>query len=269
MSKVVKDCGFGITLETFSKNELRTLFLNKRRNRAIRPAAVKALKEEMNAHLFDHTRRDAAPILIDPNGILSGGQHRVKAGIDSNLEEITLPVARNATEEEIKNQDSGINRTFRDRCVMFEDIPNMANIKGEKTIASGRLIADILDNKKASPSRAAEVCVQYKSDFEKADAIITKTGRMMRYSPVLAAFVYLRSKMDPVQWSNSFAQFDQGINITPNSPMHRLRNLTESAAASRRQDELFLKTVCALKAVHKNKAVSPNLTAFTKHMEDW
>ena len=92
---------------------------------------------------------------------------------------------------------------------------------------------------------------------------------MLKYSGALAAFLWAKDFMNVKVWEEAFDQFDQGTNIVAGSPMHRLRKLTDSKEVSRRQDELFLKTLCALKAAHEGKNTSPNLTAQKKHLKGW
>jgi len=238
-------------------------------NRPLRLEGVKKYRLEMNDNLWRNDDWGQVPVMFDIVGICRSGQHRVTAFLESELIEIRFLVLRNASEEEIANQDNGINRTYRDIAITSRKMPELNNIQLAKTIAACRLLGEIFDGRKYDGTQIHNVANKYMVALEAADSLISKNGRMQRYSPVLSAFLWAKARLSKKDWVNNFTQFDLGTNILPDSPMHRLRTLTDKSASSRRQSDLFLKTLCALKAIHQGKTISPYLTASEKHMEGW
>lgn len=260
----------GTVFEKFTKDEARVLFEKRGKNRTIRPAEVRKYRDAMNAGKWREYDRSQRVLMIDAHGVLRAGQHRIKAFLESDLDSIIFLVLRNATEEEVQNQDTGITRNHRDEVAMFHNVPSFTKLNATKLITTCRTIGEVTLGRRTIPEETADIAVKYTPVLQIAEALLTKDGRMLQYAAVLAAFVWAHGHMTNVQdWEQVFRQFDQGINVTANSPIHRLRTLTEKASATRRYDELFLKTLCALKAVHQGKTQAPYLTSSKKHMENW
>lgn len=247
-----------IKYETFTKDQAQRLFVNRRKNRQIRSVGVSRYAKIMSDGQWRTYDRAQPPILIDEKGKLAGGQHRVAAFIKSKLESITFPVARNASEEEIKNQDAGINRTFNDYVAMFHSLPKFSNISEAKLNAVGKILS-----KEPSPTAAkvAETIIDSESVLQLIDNLIGKTATVQRYAPLIAAFVLAHGEMVESVWEEALVNFDSGTNVK-DSPMALLSRSLDT----RRQNELFLKSLHALKATHNEDDIS-ELTTDVAHLK--
>lgn len=245
-----------INYETFTKEQARKLFDNRRENRQLRNAGVVKYTKIMNeGHWRTHDRAQP-PLLIDEKGKLAGGQHRIAAFLKSTLKSIIFPVARNASEDEIRNQDAGINRNFNDYMAMFHEMPKFSNISEAKVNAVGKILS-----KKSSPTAAqvAESIVEYQSVLQLIDGMIGDTAMVQRYAPLITAFVLAHEVMTEGVWKEALTNFDSGTN-KQGSPMALLLKSLET----RRQNELFLKALHALKATHDGEEIT-ELTAEPAH----
>jgi hypothetical protein len=245
-----------IDYETFTKEQAQKLFDSQRKNRQLRNAGVLRYTKIMNDGEWRTHDRAQPPLLIDGNGKLAGGQHRIAAFLKSKLENIVFPVARNASEEEIKNQDAGINRTFNDYVAMFHDLPKFSNISEAKLNAVGKMLS-----KESSPTAAqvAETIIDSQSVLQLIDDMIGKAATVQRYAPLIAAFVLAHGVMTESVWKDALTNFDGGTN-EKDSPMA----LLSKSLDTRRQNELFLKALHALKATHDEDDIS-ELTADVAH----
>lgn len=247
-----------IKYEIFTKEQAQKLFDNRRKNRQLRDDGVRGYTKTMNNGQWRTHDRAQPPLLIDEKGKLAGGQHRVAAFLKSKLESIIFPVARNASEDEIRNQDAGINRSFNDCVAMFHEMPKFSNISEAKVNAVGKILW-----KKSSPSAAqvAETIVEYQSVLQSIDGMVGDTAMVQRYAPIIAAFVLAHGVMTEDVWKEALTNFDSGTN-KPGSPMALLLKSLET----RRQNELFLKALHALKATHEEEDIG-ELTADKAHQE--
>lgn len=246
-----------IKYESFTKDQAQRLFDNRRKNRQLRSVGVSRYAKLMSDGQWRTHDRAQPPILIDEKGKLAGGQHRVAAFIESKLASITFPVARNASEEEIKNQDAGINRTFNDYVAMFHNLPKFSNISEAKLNAVGKLLS-----KKSNPTAAqvAETIIDSQSVLQLIDDMIGKEATVQRYAPLVAAFVIAHGEMTESVWKDAVINFDSGTN-EKDSPMALLSRSLDT----RRQNELLLKALHALKATHNEDDIS-ELTPDVAHL---
>lgn len=247
-----------INYETFTKAEAQKLFDNRRKNRQLRPAGVLRYTKVMDAGQWRTHDRAQSPILIDKKGKLAGGQHRVAAFIKSDQETITFPVARDASDEEIKNQDACINRTFNDYVAMFHSLPKFNKITEAKVNAVGKILSG-----QSSPTaeQVAETMINAQEAMKLVDALIGKAATVQRCAPLIAAFVRAHEVMDETVWRDALVNFDENTN-KKGSPMA----LLASSLETRRQNELFLKALHALRATHDKQNVT-ELTADKAHLE--
>jgi hypothetical protein len=228
-------------------------------NRPVRPIGVNKYTEMMNNGQWRTNDRAQVPLLIDANGVLRGGQHRICAFRKSKLNKITFPVAKNATEDEIQNQDAAIPRNTTDQVVMFHQMPTMKSLTISKVGAIGRVL---VEGKKSDPRKVAEALQQYTNSLVIIDEALSANGRLTNSAPFIAAFARTFEMMDRDKWNASLSSFDKGT-VDTNSPLALLATLE-----TRRPDELFLKAIHALKSVHKGLE-TVELTADKDHLTDW
>ena len=247
-----------LNYENFTKEAAQKLFDNRRKNRQLREAGVRRYTKLMNEGQWRTHDRAQSPILIDGRGKLAGGQHRIAAFVKSNLESITFPVARNASEEEIRNQDAGINRTFNDYVAMFHALPKLNKISEAKLNAVGKILSP---DPSPTAAQVAATIVDVQPVLHAIDGIIQKAGTVQRYAPLIAAFVRAHRKMTESAWKDALTNFDNGTN-EKESPMALLARSLDT----RRQGELFLKAIHALRATHDDDVVS-ELTADEAHLK--
>lgn len=247
-----------INYETFTKEQARKLFDNRRTNRQLRDAGVRRYTQIMNDGQWRTHDRAQPPLLIDEKGKLAGGQHRVAAFLKSKLASIVFPVARNASEDEIRNQDAGINRNFNDYMAMFHSVPKFSNISEAKVNAVGKILSK---KSSATAAQVAESIVEYQSVLQLIDGMIGDTAMVQRYAPLIAAFVVAHGVMTEGVWKEALTNFDNGTN-KKDSPMALLLKSLET----RRQNELFLKTLHALKGTHEGEDLA-ELTDERAHRE--
>lgn len=247
-----------INYETFDKEQAQRLFDNRRKNRQLRNAGVVRYTKIMNDGQWRTHDRAQSPLLIDDKGKLAGGQHRIAAFIKSKLQSITFPVARNASEEEIKNQDAGINRTFNDYVAMFHSLPKFNNITEAKLNAVGKILSA-----QTNPSavQVAETIIDAQPVLQFIDDQIGKAGTVQRYAPLIAAFVLAHGAMTESVWKDALTNFDNGTN-EKESPMALLAKSLDT----RRQNELFWKALHALKATEDEDEIK-ELTADEAHLK--
>lgn len=247
-----------INYETFTKEQAEKLFDNRRKNRQLRNAGVLRYTRIMNDGQWRTHDRAQPPILIDEKGKLAGGQHRIAAFIKSNLESIIFPVARNASEEEIRNQDAGINRTFNDYVAMFHSLPKFNMITEAKLNAVGKILST-----QSNPSAAlvAETIIDAQPVLQLIDDMIGKAATVQRYAPLIAAFVLAHGAMTESVWKDALTNFDNGTN-EKESPMALLSRSLDT----RRQNDLFLKALHALHATQDEDEIS-ELTADPAHLK--
>lgn len=247
-----------INYETFTKEQAQELFDDRRKNRQVRTAGVSRYTKMMNDGQWRIYDRAQAPLLIDAKGRLAGGQHRVDAFLKSNLTSIVFPVARNASEEEIRNQDAGINRSFNDYVAMFHDMPEFSNISEAKLNAVGKILLN-----KSSPTAAqvVETIVESQSVLQIINDMIGTKATVQRYAPLIAAFVCSHGVMTESVWKDALTNFDSSTNAK-NSPMALLAGSLDT----RRQNELFLKALHALKASHEGEDIA-ELVADEAHLK--
>lgn len=253
--------------ELFTKEQLQKLFDERGTNRPLRGTVVREYSKRMDTGTWKPRLKSELPILIDKSGKLRGGQHRIAAAIKSKKITFEFPVARDVSEDDVTNQDAGSNRTFSDRAVMFHGLGSYPKISVNKLSAIGRLIVEAKGNK-ALPESVADEVSDKSQALSALDSHLSKDGRLIKSAPLLAACAFAYEIMDNNLWVESIIRIDQGIDVVANSPIHKLRILTDKASATRRQNELFLKALGALKSVHKNENVS-YLTANKKHLENW
>lgn len=241
-----------IAYETFTKEQAQKLFDSRRKNRQLRGAGVLRYTKIMNDGQWRTHDRAQAAILVDEKGRLAGGQHRIAAFLKSNLKNITFPVARNASEEEIRNQDAGINRTFNDYVAMFHTLPKFDKISEAKLNAVGKILSP-----EANPTAAqvAEAIIDAQSVLQLIDNMIGKTATVQRYAPLIAAFVLAHGVMTETTWREALTNFDSGTN-EKDSPMA----LLSKSLDTRRQNDLFLKALHALHATEDEERID-ELTA--------
>jgi hypothetical protein len=84
---------------------------------------------------------------------------------------------------------------------------------------------------------------------------------VQRYAPLTAAFVLAHGVMTESVWRDALINFDSGTN-EKDSPMALLSRSLDT----RRQNELFLKALHALKATHDEEDIS-ELTADGAHVK--
>lgn len=247
-----------LNYESFTKAQAQKLFDNRRKNRQLRNAGVLRYTKIMNDGQWRTHDRAQPPILIDEKGKLAGGQHRVAAFIKSNLESLTFPVARNASEEEIRNQDAGINRTFNDYVAMFHSLPKFNKITEAKLNAVGKILSA---QSNPTAAQVAETIIDAQSVLQLIDDMIGKVATVQRYAPLIAAFVLAHGKMTESMWRDALTNFDSGTN-EKESPMALLSRSLDT----RRQNDLFLKTLHALQATQNEDEIS-ELTADPVHLK--
>lgn len=238
--------------------QAQKLFNNRRQNRQLRAASASRYTKMMNEGQWRTYDRAQVPLLIDEKGKLAGGQHRVAAFLKSKLESIIFPVARNASEDEIRNQDAGINRNFNDYMAMFHSVPKFSNISEAKVSAVGKILS-----KKSSPTAAqvTETIIDFQSELQLIDDMISKEAMVQDYAPLIAAFALAHGVMTESVWKDALTNLDGGTNVK-DSPMALLSKTRET----RRQNELFLKALHALRATHEEDDIGA-LTADKAHLK--
>lgn len=244
---------------TFTKEEAKALFDNRRIQRHVRNAGVRQYTDLMNNKKWREYDRAQAPILIDTKGKLAGGQHRFAAFIASDLDTITFPVALDASEDEIRNQDAAINRTFNDLIAMFHSVPKFDNITPAKLTAVGRILA----NAGGSPAEVARALTQAKTALKAISALIDDNGVVQGSAPIIAGFVFAHKHMTQQLWSDTLTDFDGSTNAK-NSPMALLAKSLDT----RRQNLLYLSALCALRATHTGDKIA-ELTPTKAMLEGW
>jgi hypothetical protein len=254
-----------VKMETFTKEEAKVLFATNIKNRDIRPQVIREYKGRMNAGKWPPLENES-PILIDKFSRQRGGQHRVLAYIESNLDTISFPVLRDATEEEIAAQDSGLNRSFNDRVCMYHRVQKYKHITKSKVTAANRLLVEAF-NVKATPALVAEEANKHQEAMSKLDALLSDTGILRDRAPLLAAFIYSYNMMDRNKWERSVKQIDQGLNITENSSMHYLNKKAHEKSFSRRPVEMLTGALGILKSIHQNR--NSYFKPDPKHFLDW
>lgn len=247
-----------INYETFTKEQAQKLFDNRRNNRQVRATGVVRYTKIMNDGEWRTHDRAQPPLLIDGKGKLAGGQHRIAAFLKSKLESIVFPVARNASEEEIKNQDAGINRTFNDYVAMFHSLPKFEKISEAKLNAVGKILSNG-DNPTAA--QVAETIVESQFVLQLINDMIGKAGTVQRLAPLIAAFVRAHGVMTESVWKDALTNLDRGTN-EKDSPTA----LLSGSLDTRRQNDLFLKALHALKATHDGEDIA-ELVADEAHLK--
>ncbi len=219
-------------LVRFKKDTLQKMYDNykasKHLNRAIDQGWVSKYKKEMEDGRWIE-KLDLAPVLIDANGCLRGGQHRVVAFLDSKLTEITFPCIWPATEEEISRQDVikqrnqvGSNQMSMKKST-YDNIISLEFLS-ERTLHSAANVLLLLDNhpglKKSktqfkdskskqtfnnyTPEERVSVIEKYLNIFREIDdATPIKPSRgnnFLAFAPFVAAFAKAHNKMDKTLW---------------------------------------------------------------------
>lgn len=265
------------------KDTAKVLFTNRLRNRDIRMLGKTQYKTDMNTGKWRTYDRSQTPLLINKAGCLAGGQHRIAAFIDSDLSTILFPVVLDATDEETENQDANIFRSLRDKVVMFGDgVPAFDKLKAPSVIAivkplravlieSNRIISGTI---KPTPEELQRLASEYKGYIEELDNVVSKSGKLRKRAPVLAAFVLAKKLgMDEAVWTNAVHKVDLGIGLVKDSPLHRLSKVIDSAHGKggndKSQSDLLLQSLKCLKEEHKGSGTFGKVTANIKHCEGW
>lgn len=237
-------------------------------NRLARRIGIKKYQKSMNDGLWDK-RRSQEVIMLDKNGYIRAGQHRVYGFINSDLREITFVVVRDATEEEIASQDDGIARSFNDRTTMYTHVPTFNTLNVNKTISCARLLVSVADGVKSDEPQTSAKLDDIQVALTEMDRLAVNYGRVKTSIPLMAAFAYVYPYMETDVWEDAFCQLDSGTGIVADSAIHKLQKLIENSPAwTRRSEESFLKAVCALKGIHTGK-VPGYLTASAAHLDKW
>lgn len=267
MPVVIEADQLRMNFERWTRAELQDLWDSKRgKNRTLNMSVVKRYRDMVNNDEWRWYDRAQTPMLIDNDGYMRSFQHRAYAFLMSDKNEFIIPVVRNASEEEIANQDNAYNRTFVHYVEMFFNVPSTVKLR-TKIIPASRIICALLHDD-ANPKKVAEVATSYSDVIAKLENLSVNKGFATKYAPVLAAFMWSSKHMKPETWEQAFSYFEKGEH-SPNPLLLRCREqLISGELDSRRSSEVFLKTVCALKATHLNKTVG-KLIAEKHVLEGW
>lgn len=253
------------TFESFTKKEAQALFDNRLQNRNIRTVKVNEYRDLMNSGKWVNRCRSQTPILIDRDGKLAGGQHRMLAFIKSDLTTIELPVARNISKDELPYQDANIARSVRDRVNMFEKLPVLHNITNTTLIASLKIVLDYKNatgtNKMnpADPETIAKVGKEVEAVLVSIDSLLNKRSFVIKYASMVAAFIVAHPLMDESKWEFCLEKTSNFENLQSNDPMYRFRDFTTSLPrgfSNADRWDVFLKSLFCLRAEQKDEKVN-------------
>jgi hypothetical protein len=243
--------------ETFTKEEARALLDNKNTNRKRRRNIVNQYRDTMNNGNWINRCRTASPIIIDEDGKLRGGQHRLEAFWLSNLSAIEFPVARNVSKEEQPYQDGNIPRTVRDRVNMFEELPVLKNINNTTIVAASKIIVDhknAINNSKldrSDPKTIAQAAKEFESTLVVVDLRLTKESLIVKSAPAVAAFLVAHDLMEKAKWEFCLDKTSNFENLQLDDPMYRFRDFASKLPTSYTNGvrwEVFQKSLFCLRA---------------------
>lgn len=192
------------------------LLLRNPKNRNYRAHHAAKMARDMKAGRF---QMNGEPILIDRDGNVLDGQHRLHACVDSGIPLRTLLVT-GLPPEVRETIDSGAARTIGDRFTM-EGVPNAHTVA-----AAARLITGLANGRgyaaSVTPSEAARILELHPGLVDSASKSHTAMPKM---GSVLTAFHYVGTVVEDVSMADAFlGVFKTGVPFyREGDPAHLLR----------------------------------------------
>lgn len=256
--------------ETFTKQQAQDLFDNRIQNRNIRENKVNEYRDMMNTPgKWVGNNRAATPILLDKNGKLAGGQHRMKAFLKSDLQTIVFPVAKDVSKEELVYQDSNITRTTRDRINMWHQMPIVPAISASTLIAATKIIMQNkamiagTKSKHTDDESIADEAKLLTPVMIKLGNSLNKKSIITKHAAMVAGFIFAHDLMDPKDWDYCVEKTADFSNLNKHDPMYSFRDFVSGLPRGYSNDDrfdVFLKTLFCLRAQNNSDKV-PRINA--------
>lgn len=184
--------------------------LSDERNRDITEATVAKYKRDMEENNWNQ-EIDLDAILIDEDFNLRGGQHRIKAFIDSGLPKLKFPIVYPASEEEIARQDTNKPRTLANsnEMVMSKSIYDTITTfecLAPRTVHSASKVLAIADEHPGKKDNGRSK-VEAKVTPHTADAIVKTMENYLSAFIAIDEFAFPQGKVDKAINMAGFAPF--------------------------------------------------------------
>lgn len=201
-------------IETISPQQASCILETNKNNRSIKRNALEAYKRDMLAGNF---QVNGQAIVIDENGDLLDGQHRLTACVQSDVPLTTL-VVRGAPSEVRATIDSGVKRTHGDRL-------SMRGIKYASLVSAVTKLLFVMANDGSTATPSSQ---ELDGILELHDGIVDSAGKMHgafpNVSTTLSAVHYIatynglgdRAEALETVWRKGIPDYD-------NCPMHAVR----------------------------------------------
>lgn len=213
------------------------------KNRTLNQTRVCTIAEDISRGSFLTTHQGVA---FGVDGALLDGQHRLAAIVKAQAP-VWLFVARDVPDGSMPVIDSGRSRSLGDRASLTEGWAN-----GSRVMAVARLLAQVeAGNTTVGDSRIFDVARREHAGIE---WVVGLKLRQMRSAPILTALVLARPVVDEAKLREFAERLEDGVMLSPGSPILALRHSLEKNGASKGSRELggrsaiLRRVLCALHA---------------------
>jgi hypothetical protein len=242
-----------VSVETIEPQQANELLERNLCNRAIIPATVEKYAAEMKSQKWD---LNGESIVIDQNGNLLNGQHRLRAVVQTGIA-LVVVVVRGVKPEAFKTLDTGRNRTGRDLLTIAglrQDLARTVAAAASKCIlfeTSGKMTSQRHYTHLVTPARCHEYATKHARLIEIADSVL---GLRMRTKLLAASMVtalwFLMEKKAYHQSSEFFLGLLTGANLHEHDPRLVLRQKLERQLAERLKWNAHTKARATIRAWH-------------------
>jgi hypothetical protein len=220
------------TVETISPEYAAQIW--ERRNESNRRLSKVAIQKYANDMLSGRWKLGGQGIIIDSNGQLTDGHHRIVACMNAKVAFQTI-VVRGVDPESVEVLDTGLAR-LASHVAQMRGIPyaSLACAAARYCIVHAKHGVDKIQSSALHPSNAE--IISFVADNERLQ-LACRTGERVKslMSQALAAFLFYQfDSLDPAMAESFFDAVGSGINLSEGSAVLLLRKRLQENRASRR-----------------------------------